>query len=144
MLDYINIWRQYIMKRSYVIFAVSFLVLLSVGLWLISSEWSFEFSEYIHFAIIIFIVGCATFLAISRYRSEKRGEPSEDEMSKQMLQKASSISFFISIYLWLVIMYIADKSEMESDLLFGWGILGMALIFALSWIVIYLKGMKSE
>jgi hypothetical protein len=41
-------------------------------------------------------------------------------------------------------MYISDKTKLEKDTLIGAGILGMAIIFFLSWIGIKLIGLKNE
>ena len=40
---------------------------------------------YIGIAVGILVVGFAIFLGIRRFKSEKRGEPSEDELSKSIL-----------------------------------------------------------
>ncbi|HPO63313.1 MAG TPA: DUF2178 domain-containing protein [Candidatus Kapabacteria bacterium] len=132
------------MKRSYLIFGVVVLVLITVGFWFFSAGSSMEISENLQFPIIIIIVGFAVFIGIKRFKSEKRGEPAEDELSKKIMQKAAAVSYFISIYLWLVLMYIAGKGGNDNEVLFGWGILGMAVIFFISWVVIYFVGIKNE
>jgi len=132
------------MKRSYLIFGVVVLVLITVGFWFFSAGFSMEISESLQFPIIIIIVGFAVFIGIKRFKSEKRGEPAEDELSKKIMQKAAAISYFISIYLWLVLMYIAGKGGNDNEVLFGWGILGMAVIFFISWVIIYFVGIKNE
>ena len=63
---------------------------------------------------------------ISRLKSERRREPVEDELSIKIMRKASSAAYYISIYMWLVFMYISDKIELESHSLIGVWILGMA------------------
>jgi hypothetical protein len=60
------------------------------------------------------------------------------------MQKAAALSYFISIYLWLVIMYLTDKLKIETDVMFGWGILGMAVIFASSWFFFHFRGIRNE
>ena len=76
------------MKRSYLIFGVVVLVLITVGFWFFSAGFSMEISESLQFPIIIIIVGFAVFIGIKRFKSEKRGEPAEDELSKKIMQKA--------------------------------------------------------
>jgi hypothetical protein len=41
-------------------------------------------------------------------------------------------------------MYLADKSEVGSNILFGWGILGMGAIFLLLWLFFSIIGIKNE
>ena len=131
------------MKKSYLALLVSGLVLISVLIWLINSNINGS-EEILQIGIIFILIAFGLFVGIRRLLSEKKKLPSEDEMTKKIMTKASSISYFISIYLWLVIMYIADKKEVEIEILFGWGILGMGLILAITWIVIYFVGIKSE
>lgn len=132
------------MKRSYLTFAVAFLVLATVVLWLPNSEYNASFVEYVQLGIIFVLIAFAIFFGVRRLKSEKRGQPVEDELSKKIMMKASSFSYFISIYLWLVIMYISDKVKIELDVLLGCGILGMTVILAVSWVVISMVGLKSE
>jgi hypothetical protein len=40
--------------------------------------------------------------------SAKRGQPAVDEFSKRILQKAAALSYYISICLWLLIIYLTD------------------------------------
>jgi hypothetical protein len=132
------------MKKTVLILVVAALVFITSGFWIINS-WVIIGQKYIlSLAVIILLVGFAIFAGIKQLTSVKRGEPAEDELSKKMLTKSSSISFFISIYLWLFIMYFSDKSKMETHTLIGVGIMGMALIFALSWVIIYYRGIRNE
>jgi len=130
------------MKRSYLTIAISVIVLISTGIWFYSDSINFKTGDLLQSIIILFLVGAGIFFGIRRLISEKRGEPAEDEMTKLIMMRAASISYFISIYLWLVIMYIADKGKYEIEMLFGWGILGMAVIFALSWVIHYIRATK--
>jgi peptidoglycan/LPS O-acetylase OafA/YrhL len=93
---------------------------------------------------VLILVGFALYLGFVRISSSMRNEPTEDELSKKVMLKASSLSYYISIYLWLFLMYISDKTKMETHTLIGAGILGMALIFFMSWIAIKLYGLKNE
>ena len=55
--------------------------------------------------VLIIVVGFGMLVLFRRFRSIKKGEPTDDELSKLILQKASSLSFYISLYLWLIISY---------------------------------------
>jgi peptidoglycan/LPS O-acetylase OafA/YrhL len=132
------------MKRAVLIFIVTTIVLITCVLWLINSSGINGLKDILSIAIILLLVGFALFFGVKRFTSAKRREPIEDELSKKILVKASSISYYISIYLWLFIMYFSDRTIMETHTLIGAGILGMALTFALSWVIIYFIGIRNE
>jgi len=60
------------------------------------------------------------------------------------MTRASSFAYYISIYLWLFIMYISDRTSLEARSLVGAGILGMAVVFLLCWLGVKAFGMKNE
>ena len=132
------------MKNISVLFVVIILVVITTGVWFFNSDTGFNLQELSPFVIILVVLGFAVFIGIKRISSAKRGEPIEDELSKKILVKASSISFYFSIYLWLVVMYYSDKTPLENHTLIGLGILGMALIFAITWVVIHFRGLSNE
>lgn len=85
------------------------------------------------FALIIFSFA---FLIYRRGNKDlKKGFPLKDERSKKVMEKASSLAFFISIYLLLGIGFLSDKipfRDISQATSFAIGL--MALIFALSWL----------
>ncbi len=129
------------MKKSFLTAIVTGLVLVTAVLWM-SGALSVSLGEYIQFVIIGILVCFGLYVGYRRFTSEKRGQPAEDEFSKKILQKSAAISYYISLYLWLVIMYLTDRLKIETDIMFGWGIMGMAVIFAGSWVYFNLRGMK--
>jgi peptidoglycan/LPS O-acetylase OafA/YrhL len=130
------------MKKSYLAIIISTLVLAPTIIWLISTKTSLAFPGITQFGIILVLIGFGVFVGLTRLKSDKRGEPAEDELSKKILQKASSVSYYISLYLWLGIMYYSDKTTIETHTLIGAGILGMAVIFFISWLFYKIRGMK--
>ncbi|RPI66372.1 MAG: DUF2178 domain-containing protein [Ignavibacteriales bacterium] len=131
-----------IMQKIIIIFVVSILIIISVVFWTLNI--SFNTGEVLMISVIIILVGFALYLGISRVRSSIKKEPAEDELTKKIMTKASSYSFYISLYLWLFIMYMSDKTSLEAHSLMGAGIAGMALIFFLSWAALKIFGMKNE
>ena len=131
------------MKKSILAIIVSILVLATTILWITKSV-PWNFGESIQFIIILVLVLFGLYVAFRRIGSEKRGQPAEDEYSKKVMQKAAALSYFVSLYLWLGIMYLADKLKTETDVMFGWGILGMAVIFGVSWLFYNFRGIKDE
>jgi ABC-type transport system involved in multi-copper enzyme maturation permease subunit len=132
------------MKRSYLLFIVALVVIVTSGLLFFNSNWNTGSFELIQFGVIALLVAFALWIGLSRFKSERRGEPAEDELSKKIMTKASSLAYFISIYMWLVIMYLTDRNKYETDLMFGTGILGMGVIFAVCWIIIRIRGVRGE
>jgi peptidoglycan/LPS O-acetylase OafA/YrhL len=104
---------------------------------------SFEIADLMQYAIIIVLAAFALMFGIRRLRSERRGEPAEDELSKKIMQRAASTAYYVSLYWWLVLSYLSDNWQMETGSVIGRGILGMAIIFVLSWFFYKMKGVKS-
>ena len=110
---------------------------------LISKNDSLEIADLMQYAIIVVLVAFALIIGIRRLKSERRGEPAEDELSKKIMQKAASTAFYVSLYWWLIMSYLSENWEMETGSVIGRGILGMALIFVLSWFFYKMKGVES-
>jgi peptidoglycan/LPS O-acetylase OafA/YrhL len=132
------------MKRGIIVFIVAALVLFTAGLWFFSANEKFKPFELVGLGILILVVLFALFIGYKRISSAKRGEPPEDELTKKVMQKTSSLSYYISLYLWLAIMYFSDRLDYETHTIIGAGILGMAVIFAVCWLVFNFTGVKNE
>jgi len=131
------------MKKSIIVFLVAILVMGSAVYFVFGSGQLFKSIDILHFGIISIVVGFALYVGFKRWNSEKRGEPAEDELSKKVLQKAAAISYYVSLYLWVFLLFIKDRIVFDTEELIGTGILGMALTFAISWLVIHLKGLAN-
>ena len=130
-------------KTSFVILLIG-VVILSLGAWVYySKNDSLEIADLMQYAIIVVLVAFALIIGIRRLKSERRGEPAEDELSKKIMQKAASTAFYVSLYWWLIMSYLSENWEMETGSVIGRGILGMALIFVLSWFFYKMKGVES-
>jgi hypothetical protein len=132
------------MKKTIVTFVISALLLASLALWALKGHLAGNLREILMAAGIIILVGFALFFGMARVRSHLRKEPSEDELSRRVMTKATSLAYYISLYLWLFIMYVSDRTTMATHTLIGAGIMGMALIFFFCWIGIKALGMKNE
>ncbi|MCK7481908.1 MAG: DUF2178 domain-containing protein [Candidatus Moduliflexus flocculans] len=131
------------MKRTVVMFVIGVLVLTGLALWALKGHVAGNIREIVQAGIVLLVVGFAVFLGLSRLRSHRRGEPGEDELSKTIMTKASSLAYYISIYLWLFVMYVSDKTTLEAHSLIGAGIAGMAVVFVLCWLGVKLFGMNN-
>ena len=132
------------MKKTLLIFIVALLVLVSILFWVFNIQKPLNAIEIGMILIPLILVGFALFIGFRNLGSTIRKEPVEDELSKKVMTKASSLSFYISLYMWLFVMYISDKTKVEPHSLLGAGIAGMSLVFLLSWIGVKIFGLSNE
>lgn len=132
------------MKKGIIVFIVAALVLITTGIWFFSAKENLKLFDLASFGIIILVVAFAVFIGIKRLTSAKRGEPAEDELSKKVMQRTAAWSYYVSLYLWLAIMYFSDRLKFETHTIIGAGILGMAVIFAICWLVFNFRGVRNE
>jgi len=132
------------MKKTVVLFIIGALVLIATGFWIFSGSSPVEPAELVSLFVIVLVVAFALFVGYKRLTSVKKGEPAEDEMSKKIMHKTSSLSYYISLYWWLTLMYFSDKLNFETHTIIGAGILGMAVIFAVCWLVFNFRGVRNE
>ena len=132
------------MKKSIIVFVIVVIVLAATLFWMLSSSGNFKTTDLISLGVIILLVAFAVFIGIKRIGSARRGEPAEDELSKKVTQKTASLSYYISLYLWLIIGYFSERLDYETHTLIGAGIFGMALTFALCWLIFKFRGIKNE
>jgi hypothetical protein len=125
------------------------MILIIAGIWIFQTGNSHQDSSSFY-SEIIFIVGIAIlfivsiFFAIKRLKNRKQGLPEEDELSKKIVNKAGAKSFFVSLFLWLALLYIHNHTTVDTELLFGYGIMGMAFIFITFTIIFNIRGIKDE
>ena len=130
------------MKKTIIIFVIAALVLIPLALWALNVRGDIQ--EVLMISVVFLLVGFAVLVGINRLKSHRNNEAPEDELSKKVMTKASSLSFYISIYFWLVMSYISDRVSLETQSLIGMGIVGMSVIFFLSWLGIKIFGLKNE
>lgn len=123
---------------------VSFLVLGATALWFFNVEKPIEVNEIVSFGVIFVLVGFGLYFAYRRLSSANRGEPQEDELSKKMMQKTAAWSYYISLYMWVFMIWFKDRVTMDSEEVLGAGILSMAVIFLGCWITIKVRGIRNE
>jgi peptidoglycan/LPS O-acetylase OafA/YrhL len=130
-------------SRTYLLYTVIGSLLVFAGFWAYYEvEGNFRTSELFEFGIIILLVAFALFIAIRRFSSERRGQAAEDELSRKVTQKAASSSFYISLYMWLLVSLLSREVNISTETLIGYGIVGMALLFAGNWLFYKVRGVK--
>lgn len=130
------------MKKGILTISISVLVFGTVVLWFMNSDSISNIWNLIPFPIIIIAVIFGLVVGINRIKSVQKGQPAEDELSKKLLHRASSVSYYISIYVWLLIMYFSDSIKLETHSLIGAGILAMAIVFVFCWLYFRYFGLK--
>jgi len=131
------------MKRSYyLVFALAALIV--AALFIFESKGILPGDGSGVPLVLIIIVIIAIIVGIIRFISWKNREPAEDEYSKKIMQKTAAWSFYISLYLWLVVSYFSEDSTMDTQQIIGYGVIGMAIVFVISWVVVKLTGLRNE
>ena len=132
------------MKRTIIMILIAALVIVSVIVWMFNAEFKWNTQDVLMISGLVIVVGFAIFLIIQRFKSSARQEAPEDELSKKIMTKTSSLSFYISLYWWLILSYFSDRIDLETGTLIGAGILGMAVIFLICWVGIKITGLRNE
>jgi peptidoglycan/LPS O-acetylase OafA/YrhL len=132
------------MKKVVLMFVVVAIVIVTTVLWFMNIDTAYKPADLIELGVMILVVGFALYAAYRRLTSAKRGEPAEDELSKKIIQKTAAFSYYISIYLWLALGFFSDRLKLETHTIIGIGIMGMAVSFAICWVIINFTGVKNE
>lgn len=132
------------MKRSILVLVVAGLVVLATGTWYLSSIGKFNPADLLNDGVVILLVGFASYAGVRRWGSARRGEPMEDEFSRKLVQRTAASSYYVSLFMWLFLMFLEDRLKMETGRIIGMGIMGMAVIFAIAWVVANVKGIRNE
>ncbi len=128
------------MRKAIISAVLAVLVVGTIALWIINAERSAETplklngTSILMIAVAVVILVYGVLAILKGFRDARNKVPSQDELSKKILLRGAATSYYISIYLWLAIMYFEERIELERSSLIGAGILGMAIIFALSWL----------
>jgi len=122
------------MRKAIFIAVLSVLVVVTMIIWFVNSGSTFDFGGSSILIIQFVVVGFAILVVFRRLKSAKQNLPAEDEMSKGILRRGAATSYYVSLYMWLAFMFFEERIDLERSTLIGAGILGMAIIYALSWV----------
>ena len=142
-LDLYNYNNNIMKTKAQLILILLGVVCLTACIWVYySMKDSFTIADILQFGVLVLVAVFAVFLGIRQLQSERRGEPAKDELSKKILTKAAASAYYISLYLWLTIIVINDGKLVDPERIIGFGIIGMAILFALSWFYHRSRGIK--
>jgi hypothetical protein len=122
--------------KTFGVFYLSFLILALAGIGLYQNNTLPGIMEYLHIGLLICISAVGIYQGYLALSAKKRGQPADDELSLKLLHRAAMVSYLISLNLWAIIIYIGSKTQVDPFLLLGAGMLGMAFVFAASWVVL--------
>ena len=122
------------MKRTILVAVVALMAVVSFIIWIINAEPGMDFGTVLMILIPVVILAFAVIKVVRGVSDVKNQMPAEDELSKMIMLRTGSTAFQLSLFLWLVIGSVEDRIELEGHTIIGAGILGMAILFALSWI----------
>jgi ABC-type branched-subunit amino acid transport system permease subunit len=122
------------MKRSIIIAVLAVLVTATMVVWILNFESRISGKAIAMGSIQLVVLVFAVLVVYKRWTAAKNKLPAEDEMSKSILRRGAATSYYVSLYMWIAFMYFEERIEMERSTLIGAGIMGMAIIYALSWV----------
>jgi peptidoglycan/LPS O-acetylase OafA/YrhL len=128
------------MKKAFLTAVIALLVVGTIAAWIINAERSsvtglkINGSTILMMAVAVIILVYGALVILKGFRDAKNKVPPRDELSRKILRRGAATSYYVSIYLWLALMYFEERIELERSSLIGAGILGMAIIFGLAWL----------
>lgn len=128
------------MRKGKDFFRTALMISLSLGvisglvIWMMQSGPEPGFKEILMIAVVVMLALFALVLSFSRMRDVKNKLPVEDELSRGLKRRGAATSYYVSLYMWLAIMFFEEKISLERSSLIGGGILGMAVIYGLAWV----------
>lgn len=95
--------------------------------------------------ILMSIVGLfGLYQGVSAAWSAWKGDPLKDELTRKIRVKASSISFYISIWVWIGLMIAENHQVRFHSGILGTGVLIMVFVYIISAVVIRIRGLRDE
>ena len=126
------------LNRSYKILFIVITLVVTALLGLLFSIKNVESIELISIAIMVIILGVIfVSKSLKNVKDKKKGLTIEDERSRKRLLLTGAKSFQISIWYLLILMWVSSVLgiiTLNTETALGMGIVGMAIIFGLTWI----------
>lgn len=99
-------------------------------------------TSIIHMTMILILFVLGIILGIKRKKATEEGFPEDDELSEKIVRKSGGISFYLTLFIWLILLFINSFIEIDSRLIFSYGFIGMSVTFVITWLVINSQGIK--
>lgn len=127
-------------SKTKFVFLLMALILIVIGASIFSANLWFLGKSTVAVALIllmIFLVGILSVLIRKTYYDLKAGIPSDDERTEKIRMYAAGYAYFVSLYVWIILL--AFHKYLQSDDLLMIGLLGMAISFGVSWLLMNSK-----
>lgn len=108
------------------------------------AEEPFSTVGYLIFGLSVLLIGFGLYFNIQRFKSEKLGLTSDDELSKRIMEKAAARAFIVSIYMWATFIVFFTGIGPRGKIIMGIGLIGMGLVFFLNWFYYSKIGVTDE
>ena len=132
------------MKKAFFLITISILMLVA-GFWrLFRPDQITNWLMLVKTILMIIISAFGLFQGAAFYRTAKRGDPLKDELTQKINLKASSLSFFISMWGWILLMFVQQASRESAAEILSTGMLMMAGIYIIAIMAIRIKGLGNE
>ena len=133
------------MKSIYLpIFILTWALVLS-GMWIIRpGSTDSTMLEYIYVGVIMCFFILSNVFWYKRIQRIRKKLPTDDELSKMVDQKSAGLAYYSSIILWLCLILLQLLFNIEMKWIIAFGVIGMAFLYVICWIVIYNKTYKYE
>jgi len=122
------------MGRTMVMLAACAFAAAGLAVWAFGSTGDRGPWEWVSVTAALLLVGLAAASAGRRLREQRSGEPDEDELSRAVMRKASSLAYYLSLCAWFALELFSGRLGLDAESLIGVGIAAMALAFFVSWL----------
>lgn len=100
-------------------------------------------SEVIHVSTIVILLITGIYFGRKRLKQEKEKLAKDDELSQMILYKTGYFTFYLCMFLWLILLYVETHSLLNPQLIFSYGFIGTALIFIVTLSIFNKIGLKN-
>ena len=130
--------------RTLLILLITGTVTFGMALWYYSTKAEINVMDYALSGAVGLMVILTILVGFKRLSDQKKGLTVEDELSQRIKEKAASRAFVLSIYLWTVIMLVLGDTELDREIPWGIGIIGMGCLFISCLVYYNKKGIEIE
>ncbi|MFC0878091.1 hypothetical protein ACE01N_15950 [Saccharicrinis sp. FJH2] len=133
------------MKRLFLpLFVLTWVLVLSGIILFQTKESDSEVMEIVFIVVLVAFFFSGIVLSYGRIKGKKDGYTPEDELARKIAHKVAAISYFTSLIFWLGMVILHHYVEISTKNLLASGLIGMALIFLILWIVFTVRGLPDE
>jgi len=100
--------------------------------------------ELLYVIMLTILFGLGLVLLSKRSRDVKMGLATDDELSRMIMHKSGSVTFFSSLLIWIIILFLEVHTNIESRLLIAFAIVTICIVFIIFWLIFNFLGAGHE